>query len=97
MADIEKRSEPRRWRLQGGRISAEDGGFSLPCVIVNMSGNGARVRIEESFHLPERLYLIDTHENVAFQARVAWSVGAEFGLQLFQRRDLTTLPEGSDA
>ncbi|MFI4975737.1 MAG: PilZ domain-containing protein [Caulobacterales bacterium] len=84
----EKRLKPRRWRLQSGRISAADGGFSLPCTIVDMSDTGARVRIDETLHLPARFYLIDTFDRVAYKARLVWSAEPEYGLMLMRKHDL---------
>ena len=81
----DKRAQPRRRRLQGGRIGADDGGFSLACTIVDMSEAGARVRIGRSLHLPAQFFLIDTAERVAFKARLVWACEPEYGLRLLKR------------
>ncbi|MFI4935192.1 MAG: PilZ domain-containing protein [Caulobacterales bacterium] len=85
----EKRSKPRRWRLQSGRISAADGDFSVGCMIVDISETGARVRIEEALHLPPRVYLIDTRDRVGYKARLVWAAAPEYGLMLTRKFGLS--------
>jgi hypothetical protein len=84
----EKRASPRRWRLQSGRISAADGGFSVPCTIVDLSDDGARVRIEETLNLPPTVYLIDARDRVAYTAVLVWSAQPEHGLQFLMKEAL---------
>jgi hypothetical protein len=92
----EKRAAPRRWRLQSGRISDDDGGFSLPCTIIDMSEGGARVRIDRSLHLPARFFLIDTMDRVAFKARLVWARAPEYGLTLLRKYRLARPVEARD-
>ncbi|HVN02461.1 MAG TPA: PilZ domain-containing protein [Caulobacteraceae bacterium] len=85
---LQQRAEPRRWLLRSGRVTADDGGFSLPCTIVDISDSGARVRVEQRVHLPTSFHLIDTLERIAFRASLVWSAGPEHGLRLLERIDL---------
>jgi hypothetical protein len=78
---FEKRKKPRRWRLEGGRISPPDGVFSLPCVIVDMNENGARVRVGEFLNMPARVQLFDTRERLVYTADLVWSGPPEYGLR----------------
>ena len=80
-AHHDKRSRPRRWRLEGGRIGATDGGFSLPCTIVDMTEDGARVRVPEPLHMPARICLFDTRERFVYAADLVWSGPPEYGLK----------------
>ena len=77
----EKRLRQRRWRLEGGRIGSTDGGFSLPCTIVDMTEDGARVRVPEPLHMPARICLFDTRERYIYAADLVWSGPPEYGLK----------------
>lgn len=77
----DKRLKPRRWRLEGGRIGSTDGGFSLPCTIVDMTDDGARVRVLEPLHMPSRICLFDTRERLIYAADLIWSGPPEYGLK----------------
>jgi hypothetical protein len=77
----EKRARPRRWRLEGGRISPTDGVFSLPCMIVDFNEAGARVRVREPLNMPARVQLFDTRERLVYTADLVWSGPPEYGLR----------------
>jgi len=77
----EKRIKPRRWRLEGGRISPPDGVFSLPCMIVDINEGGARVRVREQLNMPARVQLFDTRERLVYTADLVWSGPPEYGLR----------------
>jgi hypothetical protein len=78
---FEKRARPRRWRLEGGRIGPPEGVFSLGCMIVDFSEDGARVRVSESLNMPTRVQLFDTRERLVYTAEVVWSGPPEYGLR----------------
>ena len=78
---VEKRARQRRWRLEGARLGALDGGFSLPCTIVDMTEDGARVRVPEPLHMPSRICLFDTRERIVYAADLVWSGPPEYGLK----------------
>ena len=84
----DKRAKPRRWRLEHGRISAADGAFSLPCTIVDMNEDGARVRVPEPLDMPHRLRLFDTREGVVYSAELVWSGPPEYGLKFTGKHSL---------
>ena len=87
-AKFEQRSKPRRWRLEHGRISANDGAFSLPCTIVDMNEDGARVRVPETVNMPLRLRLFDTREGTVYSAELVWSGHPEYGLKFTGKQPL---------
>jgi hypothetical protein len=80
-AHADKRAKQRRWRLEGGRLGAADGGFSLPCTIVDMTEDGARVRVPEPLNMPARICLFDTRERFVYAADLVWSGPPEYGLK----------------
>jgi hypothetical protein len=68
-----------------GRISTADGDISLRCLIVDMSETGAKVRIENTLHLPPRFYLVDLHHHAVYKAQLVRSAEPEYGLAFIQR------------
>jgi hypothetical protein len=81
----DKRARPRRWRLEGGRISPPDGVFSLHCTIVDMHEDGARVRVSESLNMPSCIRLFDTRERIVYTADLIWSGPPEYGLRFTEK------------
>ena len=80
----ERRGEPRRWRLQSGRLAGA-AGQSIDCTIMDISTTGARVRVAEGQHLPARIYLVDAIEGVAYKAQLVRSSGREHGLAFTEK------------
>ena len=87
-AKFEQRSKPRRWRLEHGRISPADGAFSLPCTIIDMNEDGARVRVLETLNMPLRVRLFDTREGAVYSAELVWSGHPEYGLKFTDKQPL---------
>jgi hypothetical protein len=92
----QQRSEPRRWLLRTGRLTPDDGGFSLRCTIIDISDHGARVSVEQRVNLPTTFFLIDTLDRVAFRTCLVWSNAPEHGLRLLERIELKR-SEATDA
>ena len=84
----EKRSEPRNRVVQQGVLVYGDYAFTPTCVIRNLTGNGAAVRLESELRLPERLTLIELGSGKAHSARVVWARSGFVGLELAATRDL---------
>jgi hypothetical protein len=83
----ERRTRLRRWRLEGGRINSTDGVFSLPCTIVDMNEDGARVRVSEPLNMPARIRLFDTREHFVYAADLVWSGPPEYGLKFTAKNE----------
>lgn len=56
-------------------------GLELPCLIVDHSETGLRVRLERKLVLPDQVQVIDVARAVVLEAEVAWRKGQEFGLR----------------
>ncbi len=56
-------------------------GLELPCLIVDASPSGLRIRLDRKLSLPSMVQLIDLSQGVAIEAEVAWSKGQEAGLR----------------
>lgn len=63
-------------------------GVEMPCLIVDQSGAGLKVRLNRAMTLSGPVVVVDLAQGVAVEAEVAWSKGAEAGLK---RRGQTSL------
>lgn len=56
-------------------------GFETPCVLVDQSAQGGRIRLDRNLVLPKAVVLIDIDQGIAIEAQVAWQKGVEAGLK----------------
>ena len=56
-------------------------GLELPCLIVDQSGSGVRLRMDRNLALPKRILLIDMAQATAVEAEVVWRKGMEAGIR----------------
>jgi hypothetical protein len=56
-------------------------GLELPCLIVDQSGTGARLRLDRNLALPGRVVVIDIAQATAVEADVVWRKGQEAGVK----------------
>jgi len=77
-------SAERRFELRkpaGGRAIAVAPGLELPCLIIDSSPSGLRIRLDRKLALPPAIQLVDLSHGLAIDAEVAWSKGQEAGLK----------------
>jgi hypothetical protein len=77
------------------RIRPIDGGFSLPCAIIDISEGGARVRFSQTVHLPAHFHLVDERDGLVYTASLVWSAAPDYGLKFIRKDPLS--PELSSA
>jgi len=82
----DRRIEARRPANARGVVVAD--GFEIGCVIVDLSANGLRLRLDRSLSLPRQVLVVDIAAGTACDAEVAWTKGAEAG---FRCRNQTAL------
>jgi hypothetical protein len=56
-------------------------GLELPCLIVDQSSTGVRLRLDRNLALPGRIVLIDIAQATAVEAEVVWRKGQEAGVK----------------
>lgn len=56
-------------------------GLELPCLIVDQSGAGARLRLDRNLALPGQVVIIDIAQATAVEAQVVWRKGQEAGVK----------------
>ncbi len=75
----DRRLEPRSPANARGLIVAP--GLELPCLIVDQSGSGVRLRMDRNLALPKQILLIDMAQATAVEADVVWRKGQEAGVK----------------
>lgn len=75
----ERRLEPRS--IAKGRGLVVSPGLELPCLIVDQSNSGCRLRLDRNLALPNRILLIDMAGATAVEAEVVWRKGQEAGVK----------------
>jgi PilZ domain len=77
---VEKRAEHRRKMLKGGTVYFNKGYSSLECVLRDVSSNGARIQMGETFGMPSRVLLSISGEEGRVEASVRWRNSRNIGL-----------------
>lgn len=75
----DRRLQPRSTANLRGVVLAP--GLELPCVIVDQSGSGARLRLDRKLALRGRVVIIDLAQGTAAEADVVWCKGQEAGIK----------------
>jgi len=75
----DRRLEPRSAANVRGVVVAP--GLELPCLIVDQSSAGVRLRLDRNLALPGRIVLIDIAQATAVEAEVVWRKGQEAGVR----------------
>ncbi|HYC73670.1 PilZ domain-containing protein [Brevundimonas sp.] len=75
----DRRLEPRWPANTRGLIVTT--GLELPCLIVDQSRSGARLRMDRNLALPKQIVLIDMALATAVEAEVVWCKGQEAGVK----------------
>lgn len=83
-----KRQAPRRRTLMTGLVANDDLGLSFRCAIRDRSAEGARLRLPPGTLVPNRFWLIEATEGLAFDATVMWRQAPEVGVSLGAPVDL---------
>ena len=66
-------------------------GFETPCVLVDQSAQGGRIRLDRNLVLPKAVVVIDIDQGLAIEAQVAWQKGIEAGLKRLGQASLRGL------
>ncbi|WP_439476337.1 PilZ domain-containing protein [Brevundimonas sp.] len=75
----DRRFEPRS--AANARAVVVAPGLELPCLIVDHSPAGLRLRLDRKLALPDRVFVIDMAQAVVIEAEVVWRKGLEAGLK----------------
>lgn len=75
----DRRLQPRSPANARGLVVSP--GLELPCLIVDQSSSGVRLRLDRNLALPNRILLIDMAGATAVEADVVWRKGQEAGVK----------------
>ena len=75
----DRRHEPRSTAKARGLVVSP--GLELPCLIIDESNSGCRLRLDRNLALPPRILLIDLPQASAGEAEVMWRKGLEAGVR----------------
>lgn len=75
----DNRQSPRQRTLKGARIVLNDKFSTLECVVRNLSGTGARLKIASVIGVPE-MFELRFDDGRSFQCQVAWRKPDEIGV-----------------
>ena len=82
MAGVNKKRELRKSVHQPGWISFEGGFAARPCVVQDMSSNGAKISIEDPNSLPGKLRLaLSRDARTGRSCEVVWRRGKSVGIK----------------
>ena len=76
----ERRREPRRRILKGGRLIYYADHAGIPCILRNISDGGARVDLEQNQPTPTHFELLVSMDGTQVRCDVAWNDGVALGV-----------------
>ena len=83
----EYRKSTRRFVRHGARIVAADGSALGPCVMIDISGTGARLKTDASEVLPDEFILLLSHDGrLHRRCAVAWRTETAVGVRFLTGR-----------
>ena len=92
-AAVERRLMSRKRVLLSGAIADANGENATDCTIRDMTARGAQVQLPRTLQLGAEVYLVDTRNEVAHLATVAWIKTDRTGLSFVRSYSLElTLP-----
>ena len=91
----EHRKSPRRFVRNGARMASADGRALGPCLILDLSGTGARLKTNASETLPDEFILLLSHDGrLRRQCSVAWRSPTAIGVRFVSGRSINPQPLG---
>jgi len=85
----ESRKVPRRRVLQGAWIFLGGGATSIPCVIVDLSDAGARLKVDPEHKLPEQFILVMSRDGLLNRrCRTVWRQEDQLGVNFVSQTSL---------
>jgi hypothetical protein len=90
---IESRKSARRPVRQGAWIFRGGGAATIPCVMMDLSGSGARLRVDAETELPAQFILVMSRDGrLNRRCRTVWRDNDMIGVQFLGRQSLGPAP-----
>ena len=80
VSPVDQRQFPRKRVLFSGVITGPECETAIECIIRDISASGAQIQIKQAVTLQSPVYLIDTRNEAAHRATVAWAGDRRLGL-----------------
>lgn len=77
----EARVAPRRRMLKFGKVAYSDRHVTIDCTVRDMSGTGARLRVQGSVAAPDTFELLIPLDGLEANCQVVWRAGADLGIK----------------
>jgi PilZ domain len=84
---LERRQHPRNRVYYGGLIAFNARNSTLDCIVRNFSPNGAKIELENSAILPDRVEFDVVRRGLSCLARLAWRDRNAAGLMFCEERE----------
>jgi hypothetical protein len=90
---LERRHPPRKRVLLSGVVANVNGENAIDCTIRDINVRGAQVQLPTTLQLGDEVYLLNTRNEIAHLAKVAWINGDLTGLSFIRSYSLeVTMP-----
>ncbi len=79
--NTDNRTSPRRRALKAGIVSFNNGNITLPCVVRDISGTGAKLKVDIGRHPPDRFQLQIELDGLVASCAVVWRDEQHLGVE----------------
>jgi PilZ domain len=94
-ASDERRNRARQRSFLQGRLYFNNRRSSLDCLVRDISGQGAKLKVSDSVAIPEIVELHIPNKDETYRARVQWRTGFELGLTFDGDQDAPSIVPGA--
>jgi hypothetical protein len=83
----------RSQRQRDGAIILNKGKHVFPCLVLETSLSGARIRVDRIGPLPTNFFLCIKEDRVTADCEIVWRKGQELGVRIFSFKPYVVAPE----
>ena len=91
----ERRTRARQRSFLQGRLYFNNRRSSLDCLVRDISGTGAKLKVSDSVAIPEIVELHIPNKDETYRAKVQWRTGFELGLTFDGDQDAPSIVPGA--
>ncbi len=83
------RQQRRQRAFLGAKIVYGEQDFTLDCVVRDLTGTGARLKLPDGQAVPDRFILLEFRSGVAYEAHVVWKRHPEIGVSFLSQQPVS--------
>jgi len=91
----ERRTRARQRSFLQGRLYFNNRRSSLDCLVRDISGQGAKLKVSDSVAIPEIVELHIPNKDETYRAKVQWRTGFELGVTFDQDEEAPSIVPGA--